>query len=287
MADTPPVIIADTRNLRLRQSMLLGSHLEGGWNSPYPVGDNGTSFGPFQMHIGGALTAAGGTPKQAENPKWAVPAMMPAYRNAVNQISDKLWTTNPQRAAEQAAVIAERPAQDYYSSRGTGTVNSAWSDVQAELKGRKSTGGMPPQSATLTSSGDAGGILGNAFLKALESILPGGGANLGSLGTAISAASGGLKTDAERVGLVVFGAILIIVGLLILAAPAAERGAAIAARTSRQGRALGLGGSSGPDPAEQARKQAIASKSLELGEKKLALAQQRENRLAGKQDFGG
>lgn len=286
-SNLPPWVLADTKNLRTRQAMLLGAGLEGGWQSPYPVGDNGTSFGPFQLHQGGMLTSLGGTPQQADDPKWSVKAMLPTYNNAVNQISDAKWKSDPESAAEQAAVIAERPAQDYFASRGRHTVDTVWSATQHTLKGKKSTGGMPPVDANLTSAGGGGGsnvVLQGILNAILNSILPGGlvGSGIGSTG--IGAAFGSsIKSDLERIGLVVFGGLLILVGLVILAAPAAKSVVSGATSAKRSATTLGLtgnSGSTGPDPADVQRRQDIAERSLALGEQKAQLARQREQRLA-------
>jgi hypothetical protein len=277
MTTVPPVVLADTKNLRLRESLLLGSALEGGWGPRFPVGDQGTSFGPFQMHEGGMLTSLGGTPRQAEDPKWAVKAILPTYASAVNAISNQKWQQDPEGAAEQAAVIAERPAQDYFAARGTSTVNQAWAATRKQLAGKHSQGGMPPQSANLTSAGNAGGfgLFGNLF---------------GFLGSLFGIGSGSfnLKSDLERIGLVVGGFLLVLIGLLMLTLPT---GKAVVAGTAgevagvrRAGRAFsGGGGGSGNvrDEADIARRQAIADRSLELGERKLELQRMREERLRG------
>lgn len=281
MANTvPPEILKDTQNARLRESMLLGSGLEGGWGPNYAVGDQGTSFGPFQMHIGGLLTSLGGTPQQAEDPKWAVPAIMPVYANAVNQISDQEWNTNPELAAEQAAKIAEAPAQDYYAAGRP--VHQVWQQTQGVLGKNPGQTGMPVTAKTTASGGNpfwnflSGGPL--AGLLSALGVQVGPGALAGLLGLP---GGGTVKDWLERIGLVVFGGILVIVGILILVAPVAKAGAKEAVALRGGAKAVGLGGGEGRE--EAARKQAIADRSLELGEKKLALKQQRENRLAGQQ----
>src|SRR6266478_6072829 len=118
-------ILAGTSNAEIRDAMLVGSWLESRW-SPTAVGDGGTSFGPFQMHIGGALTAAGGTPAQAQDPVWAVQHMLGAYQSGVNSVPQSLWSSNPELAAEEAAVAAERPATSYINSQGQGLVDQSW-----------------------------------------------------------------------------------------------------------------------------------------------------------------
>lgn len=277
MADTPPVILADTTNTRLRESMLLGSSLEGGWTSPYPVGDHGTSFGPFQLHRGGALDSLGGTPQQASDPKWAVKAMMPRYQNAANQISEQQWRNNPEVAAEQTARIAEAPAQDYFSSQGRQAVDMKWNGVQGVLHGKKGIPGMPTD-ANLTSAGDGGGNTGGLaqlLLGTLSGSLPGGG--------------GGFTDIIERGGLIVFGAMLILVGILVLAAPGVSAAAGGVADARRLGRQTGVIDSdatknfqarSGERQADQARRTAIADRSLAIGEEKVRIQGQREQRLA-------
>jgi hypothetical protein len=280
-APVPSAVLSATQNLRTRQAMLLGSDLEGGWGPDFAVGDNGTSFGPYQMHEGGLLTSLGLSPAQAENANTATQAMLPYYENAVNQISDQQWQNDPQHAAEQSAFIAESPAEDYYASGRP--VSQDWSQVTAVLQNQKSTGGMPTD-ATLTAAGNAGGIpsvsnLWSLFQDLLGLALPGSGlgSGAGSIGTSI-------KSDLERVGLVIFGGILIIVGIVVLVMPAERKVASAALQTSRAGKATGLitSGHSGPSPAEVQRKNAIAQRSLDIGQQKVDLQRQRENRLAAR-----
>ena len=111
--------------------MALGALLEGGslGAGPFPTGDQGTSPGPFQIHL---PAHPGVTVGQAQNPTSAVAFMLPEYTGAVSQVPASLWTTNPQQAAERAAMLAERPAVDYYTSR-PGAVQSAWASVQSAL----------------------------------------------------------------------------------------------------------------------------------------------------------
>lgn len=142
-----------TQNARVRASMLLGSWLESGQN-PGAVGDNGTSFGPWQIHtpVHPDISSA-----QAENPAAAAAYMEPAYANAVAGIPDALWQSNPQQAAEEAAYAAEAPSVDYYTSAGSSAVGQAWQKTLQELSGQdlSSTKGFSPLGgppATTTSS---------------------------------------------------------------------------------------------------------------------------------------
>jgi hypothetical protein len=287
MLPVPSAVLAATNNLRTRQSMLLGSALEGGWGPTFNVGDQGTSFGPYQMHQGGLLTSLGLTPQQAENPSMATRAMLPVYEHAVNQISDQLWQTNPQQAAEQAARIAENPAQDYYSQGAP--VTQDWANVTAVLQNQKSSGGMPVN-ATTTAAGGAGGnpLISGIFSQLMQLI--GLGPVFGLLPASSGVTQGGIlgalfgitdvKKSIERIGLVIFGAALVIVGIVILVMPAAKKGVQEAAAIRRGGTALtGGGGRPGVSPEETARKQAIANRSLDIGQQKVNLQRQREMRL--------
>jgi hypothetical protein len=269
--------------------MMVGSHLEGGWFPPFPVGDQGTSFGPYQMHEGGALTSTGLTPAQAEDPVKATKAMLPAYTSAVNQISEQLWSSNPEKAAEETAFLAESPAQDYYSSQGPTAVHSAWTDTRDVLSGKKSSAGMPPD-ATLTSSNGSGGAppLWQAIIQAI------GGSPTGIEQYAVQKASsgggiGGLwdfftnPTDAlERLGLIVFGAVIIIVGLVLLAS--GSRAGKAVTNAATRGTSSRISGSLSGQSSDRKQRLQLAQEANKIGERKLALKEQREQRLSGRQN---
>ncbi len=132
MADivTPAVQSAST-NDRVRLSMELGALLESGsLSGPFGVGDQGHSYGPFQINL---PYHPGVTAAQAIDPSFAASYMEAAYEAAVNSIPDALWKSNPEQAAEQAAVIAERPAVDYYSSHGVAAVDAAYGQAIQSL----------------------------------------------------------------------------------------------------------------------------------------------------------
>ena len=277
MAKTPPAIFHATTNARTREAMLLGSGLEGGWASPYPVGDQGTSFGPYQLHDGrGGLNQA-----QAENPTMATHVMLPSYEDAVNQISDKEWDDDPENAAEQAAQIAEAPAQSYYAAQGRPKVNEVWANTRKQMAhGGHSTAGMPPNAQLTSAGGGVGGALG---------LIPGGSVLQFLLGLLTKGASGeagsigsGFAKDFERIGLVIFGGLLVLVGLIILAMPAAQKTIGTAANIRTKGATAGLVSRAGAsaNQADMQRRQDIANRSLAIGEQKVAIQQQRENRLA-------
>ena len=196
-------ILAGTQNVEVREAMLLGSDLESSWSAT-AVGDQGTSFGPFQLHEGGALGNL--TPQQAEDPATAVKQMLGAYTSAVNSIPQSLWASNPELAAEEAAVKAERPAQSYFAAQGTATVNAKWAQTLNALKGIVSQSGPP-----------AGGGSGSSPVGAATDSI------LGSAGTAVLNAIPGVfgltswKDLAERAGLILLGGALILLGIYMFA----------------------------------------------------------------------
>ncbi|MFE3776032.1 hypothetical protein [Streptomyces sp. NPDC059122] len=148
MADSVVQAILDaTKDPHVRESMLLGSRLESSWN-PNAVGDNGSSFGPFQIHL---PAHPGVTAAQAQNPAWATRYMLSAYQRGAAAQPESLWRSNPERAAEQAAVAAEAPAQSYYSGRGAETVHAAWRATVGAL------GGHAPAAGTSPGGGGGGG----------------------------------------------------------------------------------------------------------------------------------
>ncbi|MER5542477.1 hypothetical protein ABT072_08460 [Streptomyces sp. NPDC002589] len=130
-------ILDATSDPRVRESMLLGSRLESSWN-PSSVGDQGTSFGPFQIHL---PAHPGVTADQAQNPAWATRYMLSAYQRGAAAQPDSLWRTNPEQAAEQAAVAAEAPAQSYYAAEGAQSVNAAWRATVGALGGHAPAAG--------------------------------------------------------------------------------------------------------------------------------------------------
>lgn len=144
-------IMRTTSDPHVRAAMLMGSSLESNWN-PNAVGDHGTSFGPFQIHI----TVHPVSASQAKDPDFAAKYMLPAYVAGVNKVAPSLWQSDPAKAAATAAYYAERPAKMYsgYAAK--------WANVQAALSGNSiagpTTGGSatPPGSAPVDSSGILG-----------------------------------------------------------------------------------------------------------------------------------
>lgn len=120
-------INAGASNARVRLAMLMGSKLESGWN-PSAVGDGGTSYGIFQIHL---PAHPGVTADQAKDPTFAVHFMAGAYEAGVNRVDAALWNSDPALAAATAAFYAERPKVMYPTDR----VRAAWSPVNTAWGG--------------------------------------------------------------------------------------------------------------------------------------------------------
>lgn len=192
---------------RIVEAELLGARLESGWNAN-AVGDNGTSFGPFQIHT---PVHPDITPAQAEDPATAAAYIEPAYAAGVASVPASLWSSNPEQAAEMAAFAAERPAQDYFATAGASGVGAAWQAVTAALSGQNvgSVSGFSPLGGTATGQDS------ESFLR---SLLPGGGLDtpgkiLQGSGVSIS----GLETDIFQGVLTLLaagaGVALVVIGL--------------------------------------------------------------------------
>lgn len=138
-------ILSTTSDAHIRAAMLMGAQLESGMNAG-AVGDNGKSFGPFQIYT---VAHPNVSPAQAANPGWAAAFMLPAYTSGVSRVAPALWQSNPAQAAAQAAFNAERPKNMYPSSR----ISAAWPVVQSAMNGQT----IGP--TTGTGGGAGGGVV--------------------------------------------------------------------------------------------------------------------------------
>lgn len=203
-------IFQATTDPRTRLAMLMGAMLEGGsLVGGWRPGDNGTSFGPFQMHIGGALTAEGGNRTLAENPKWATDHMVDRYQSGVFRVPAGMWQTDPSHAAALAAFYAEHPKNMYDSQR----ISGAWSLLNSKNVG----GGL----------GNIPGNLAGAVGKGIGAI--GRSPIINPIGAAMDAITSGfgvgsIKEWAIRGGLIIFGGLIIIIGLFIMFQKQVEEG---------------------------------------------------------------
>lgn len=142
-------ILAATQNPQVQAAMLMGSKLESGWNTS-SVGDQGTSFGPFQIHL---PAHPGVTSQEAENASWAVNYMLPAYEAGVDKVPASLWQADPAQAAATAAFYAERPAKMYSGYEALwATVNAALNGTSVATGGAQGTTGTGTGTATEASS---------------------------------------------------------------------------------------------------------------------------------------
>lgn len=299
--DVIPAIFGATKNSRMRTSMAFGSDLESGWSDT--AFNPSSATGPYQI----LLTAHPGvTTAEAEDPVWATNYMLPAYTSAVAQVSDTTWNQNPELASEQAVILAEAPGGPYptsavgpYGGEGTDVVNADWQNTANTLVGKWKPGNditLPPpstQTAELTSanSGAVPSSLWEAILGGPTSILSylaqqaakkslniteAGNAG-GILGNIYNALSNPVDI-LERGALIVFGAVIIIVGLIVLAQGSKSvrslEGAAVRGTGSR----ISMGVSGGA--ADRERRQNLAAEANKIGERKLALKERREARLA-------
>jgi hypothetical protein len=112
------------------------------------------------------------------DPVKATAYMLGEYQGAVARVPASVWANDPERAAETAVFLAERPAQDYYVARGADQVDSAWAKAKTGL-----AGGSVDSPATSGSHGGGG-------------ILSGVERGIGAVGGAVAGAVGGAASDA-------------------------------------------------------------------------------------------
>jgi hypothetical protein len=173
-----------------------------------------------------------------------------------------------------------------------------YSQIAVDLKSSDPTSARTDliQSPWAGSHYDWGAGFSNAPLPGKKSVLKGSGpidANTTSVVSGLTGA-GNLISDLgsadfwERAGLIIFGAILIIVGIIILALPGATKAASVVGSTSRSltaaGNLIGSGGSGGPTDEERedrSRRLALAERNTDIGAKKVEIQGMREARLAG------
>lgn len=216
-----------TSDANLQLSLALGALLEGGTlgAGPFPTGDNGTSFGPFQIHLPAHPDV---TQAQAQDPTSAVQKMLASYQNAEAQVGAAAFKANPEAAAEKTAFLAERPTQDYFASHGQAAVDSAYSQAKSTLAGTTPGG---TANGTAVNAGFGQSLLnafpGGAAVQALGSVPGVSGEVAKGIEAVISDAVGPLVKFLEVAGMVIFGLVLIVIGLVIIAKGANAQGAAV------------------------------------------------------------
>jgi hypothetical protein len=212
-------ILSATSDPRVRSSMALGAGLEGGslGAGPFGVGDHGMSTGPYQINKTGGMHPDISR-QQTQDPTAATAYMLGEYQGAVARVPSSLWASDPEAAAERAAYLAERPAQDYVTARGQDAVNTAYSNGQAALSAGHALGGGGGSSLSAADLLDPFGFLpghGQGLFEQAGGALSGAAAD--AAGGAVSAAVGPLLSGLGHIvltgGAVLVGGALVVAGL--------------------------------------------------------------------------
>ena len=146
-----------TSDPHLRVALRLGALLEGGsFAGPWSPGDQGTSFGPYQIHL---PAHPGVTRAQAEDPVQAVLFMLPEYEAAALRVPADAWAQDPATAAAQVVYYAERPAAMYPAAR----IRQAWATLTGAAPSPDPAGGTPGPAPSGAVSGGAAPASGGAW----------------------------------------------------------------------------------------------------------------------------
>lgn len=310
MANVPDVVAAifnASSNARVRTSMTFGSGLEAGWSDTAHNPSGAT--GPFQILLPVHPDISF---SQAEDPVAATNYMLGAYQSAVAQVSPGLWNSNPEVAAEQTVITAEQPGGPFpsttptdYGQEGVDVVNQRWGQTVNMLQGQWNPGSnitLPPPgqggSASTTSAlGGASGNLGfwEAVLSGPQGIsqwlaqhiansatgdIAGGLSATKLLGSLYDLIKDPIDTI-ERGALILFGGVIILIGLFVMAQNTSPGRAATqiagAGITGGASRVRGLASGSSQD---RTRRLELSSRALDIGERKVQVQEQRQARLS-------
>jgi hypothetical protein len=211
--DVTDQILADTSDPHVRLAMAFGALMEGGslGSGPFGVGDNGTSFGPFQIHL---PAHPGVSAAQASDPAFATNYMLADYAGSASAQPASLWASNPELAAEQTAVAAERPAQTYIDARGQAAVDSKYAQAQAALAGLAAGASSNPPGTSATATQTASIV---PFLNPLNwpSLLGGAASSVG--GSVAGGVAGSVMSVmlpfVTKIAFIGVGGLLVVVGL--------------------------------------------------------------------------
>lgn len=196
MATPTEIIIATAQRLGVDPILALASaKVESGFN-PKAVGDNGTSFGLYQLHEGGELGNL--TPQQAFDPSTNAAVALQQFKNVQRSYPN---VTDP----GQIAALAQRPADPQgYAAK----VDQAYSALQQQKK-----------------SSNSGGLLGTVVRDGLQ-IAGGPAAGVGAVIQAGQSAAGAVDSAAGffrwitnqhnwlRLGEILAGATLMVIGVV-------------------------------------------------------------------------
>jgi hypothetical protein len=288
--DVIPAIFQASPNSRVRTSMTFGAGLESGW-SDTATNPSGAA-GPFQilLPVHPEITF-----QEAENPNSATAFMLPAYRAAVAQVPDSLWKTNPEVAAEQVAITAEQPGGAFpsqgqpvsYGQEGVDVVNQRWAQTTQYLTGPWNPGKdinlTGDQSATTTAFIDGlPGWIKQLLLGPLAPVVGGGtGPGILSAFQKILNFLSNPQDALERIGLIMFGAVMILMGMYVMAQ------GTTGGRLARQVVEAPVGGAAQrvrarASGASAARREQIGlqKQAMSIGERRVKVQEQRQARLS-------
>lgn len=250
-----------TKNKDVALAMLMGAELESS-DDPTAVGGSaatGFSYGAWQFQNTSSPAGAAFTIQNADNPQWEAQEIVEDYTNAAAQIPQSTWSSNPELAGEETAVLAEKPQESYYQARGTAAVNNAYniaiqeeagsiSDfTQSQLQGSGESnvgGGSAAASNTSITNTDS-------FLSSFNKVLNPSGSSLDPFADVAH----GLDMLVVRGACVLVGLIVMSLGVIIIAMPMLKGiGGAVSQITSPIGqiekgaKKIGLGPSKSPTP---------------------------------------
>jgi hypothetical protein len=183
-------------------AMVTGGELESNLNSQ---SSGGGAYGVWQLQ---------GNPRGADT-SYAASVMIPRYEQAVTKVPASEWQSNPEEAAEEAAYLAERPAETYFAAQGAKRVAQAYSEAASAVNGT-SPPGILDQLGNLVTGSNPGGFF--AGLNPITDLNNAGKALSSTVGQDISTLLGPLTTKAWwlRVGEFLAGLLLCIIGLFWL-----------------------------------------------------------------------
>ena len=188
---------------------------ESGLN-PYAVGDQGTSFGLYQLHIGGELGNLPGTLAQQE-----AEAQNPVLNaeTALAQFEQTQKATGLSGGALAAA--AQRPANpSAYAAAINGLLGGSSGTGPPQARGISTQMGGPGGNAA-TGTPSAGTVGGQSWALSLQNVL--NPASSGILGTSSTIAEWGARLGLVAVGLILFLGGLAVIGVSSLLPRAAGK----------------------------------------------------------------
>jgi hypothetical protein len=117
-ADNARIVAAEARKRGVDPVAAVAMMLAESGGNNTAVGDGGTSFGLFQLHEGGMLTAAGLTKQQAFNPQTNASV-------ALSSLASE-WAKGPNRSPGEIAAASQRPADPVgYAAKVNGLMPEA------------------------------------------------------------------------------------------------------------------------------------------------------------------